>query len=98
MLQVLPFSAPTQWPRMHHIIVHLSYGKPPEPHPQHQSFSNVSKLDPLFAGTEYVGAALGCNNRIKEVIAECERMFEENAQIACIVSIETGQTASTEFS
>lgn len=56
------------------------------------------KIGSSSSGIEYVDAALGCNNPTKEVIAECERVFGENAQVACILSIGTGRTTSTGFS
>lgn len=55
------------------------------------------KIGPPSSGIEFVDAGLGCNNPTKEVVAECERVFGGNAQVACIVSIGTGQNTSTRF-
>lgn len=56
------------------------------------------KIGSPSSGIEYVDAAFGCNNPTKEVVAECERVFGGNAQVACVVSIGTGRTSSTGFS
>lgn len=56
------------------------------------------KIGSPASGIEYVDAALGCNNPTKEVIAECERIFGENAHVACVVSIGTGRAGSAGFS
>ena len=39
-------------------------------------------------------AGIGCNNPVKQVIAEAARVFGEDVPIAGIVSIGTGQSGS----
>lgn len=62
------------------------------------TFFKRIKIGSPSSGIEYVDAGLGCNNPTKEVVAECERTFGANAQVACIVSIGTGRTGSIGFS
>ena len=52
------------------------------------------KIGPPGSGIEYVDAGIGCNNPVKQLIAEAARVFGEDARIACIVSIGTGQSGS----
>lgn len=54
-------------------------------------------IGPRGSGVEYVDAGLGCNNPVKQVIAEAARVFGENAQVACVVSIGTGQSGSVGY-
>lgn len=54
-------------------------------------------IGPPGSGVEYVDAGLGCNNPVKHVIAEAARVFGENAQVGCIVSIGTGQSGSVGY-
>ena len=46
---------------------------------------------------EYLDGGLGCNNPIKEVVAEAARVFGENAQVACVVSIGTGKSGNMAY-
>ncbi len=55
------------------------------------------KIGTPTSGIEYVDAGLGCNNPIKQVIAEAGRVFGDGMQLACIVSIGTGQKESTGY-
>ncbi len=58
------------------------------------TFFKRIKIGPPGSGIEYVDAGMGCNNPVKEVIAEAARVFGEDAPIAGIVSIGTGQSGS----
>ena len=58
------------------------------------TFFKRIKIGPSGSGIEYVDAGIGCNNPVKQVIAEAARVFGEDAQIAGIVSIGTGQSGS----
>ncbi|MCJ1418783.1 hypothetical protein MMC32_005134 [Xylographa parallela] len=58
------------------------------------TFFKRIKIGPLGSGIEYVDAGLGCNNPIKQVVAEAARIYGDDAQVACIVSIGTGQSGS----
>ena len=58
------------------------------------TFFKRIKIGPDGSGIEYVDAGIGCNNPVKEVIAEAARVFGEGAPIAGIVSIGTGQSGS----
>ena len=51
-------------------------------------------IGPPSSQVEYVSAAFGCNNPVKQVVAEAVRVFGEKKRVACIVSIGTGQTGS----
>ena len=55
------------------------------------TFFKRIKIGPPNSAVEYVDAALGFNNPIKEVIAEAARVFVESSQVSCMVSIGTGQ-------
>ena len=61
------------------------------------TFFKRIKIGPPGSGIEYVDAGLGCNNPVKQVIAEAARVFGEDAQVACIVSIGTGQSGSVDL-
>ena len=61
------------------------------------TFFKRVKIGPPTSGVEFVDAGLGYNNPVKEVIAEAVRVFGEEAQIACVVSIGTGQVGNTNF-
>ena len=52
------------------------------------------KIGPLGSGIEYVDAGIGYNNPVKQVIAEAARVFGDDAPIAGILSIGTGQSGS----
>ena len=54
-------------------------------------------IGPSGSATEYVDAGIGCNNPIKQVVAEAARVFGKNAPIACILSIGTGEPGSVGF-
>lgn len=58
------------------------------------TFFKRIKIGPHGSGIDYVDAGIGCNNPVKEVIAEAARVFGEDAPIAVIVSIGTGQSGS----
>ena len=58
------------------------------------TFFKIIMIGPDGSGIEYVDAGIGCNNPVKEVIAEAARVFGEDAPIAVIVSIGTGQSGS----
>ena len=58
------------------------------------NFFKRIKIGPPGSGVEYVDAGLGCNNPVKQVVAEAARIFGEDAQVACIVSVGTGQSGS----
>ena len=58
------------------------------------TFFKRIKIGPSGSGIEYVDAGIGCNNPVKQVIAEAARVFGEDARIAGIVSIGTGQSGS----
>lgn len=51
-------------------------------------------IGPPASGIEYVDAGIGCNNPVKQIIAEAARLFGEDAPIAGIVSIGTGQSGT----
>ena len=55
------------------------------------TFFKRIKIGPPGSGIDYVDAGLGCNNLIKQVIAEAARVFGQEAAVSCIVSIGTGQ-------
>ena len=61
------------------------------------TFFKRIKIGPPGSGIDYVDAGLGCNNPIKQVIAEAARVFGEDAPVACIVSIGTGQGENIEL-
>lgn len=46
---------------------------------------------------DYVDAGLGCNNPIKQVLAEAAREFGDDVRIACVLSIGAGQANSENF-
>ena len=56
------------------------------------TFFKRIKIGPPGSGIEYVDAGMGYNNPVKEVIDEAARVFGEDAAIAGIVSIGTGQS------
>ena len=58
------------------------------------TFFKRIKIGPSGSGIDYVDAGIGCNNPIKQVIAEAARVFGEEASVGCIVSIGTGQSGS----
>ena len=58
------------------------------------TFFKRIKIGPEGSGIDYIDAGLGCNNPIKEVLAETVRVFGDEAPVACIVSIGTGQSDS----
>ena len=58
------------------------------------TFFKRTKIGPSGSEIEYVDARLGCNNPVQQVIAEAAAVFGEDAQVACIVSIWTGQSGS----
>ncbi len=58
------------------------------------TFFKSIKIGSPGSGIEYVDAGLGYNNPVNEVIAEAARVFGEDAPIAGIVSIGTGQSGS----
>ena len=58
------------------------------------TFFKRIKIAPLGSEIEHVGAGLGCNNPIKQVVAEAARVYGNDAQVACVVSIGTGQSGS----
>ena len=58
------------------------------------AFFKRIKIWPEGSGIDYIDAGLGCNNPIKEVLAETVRVFGDEAPVACIVSIGTGQSDS----
>ena len=56
------------------------------------TFFKRIKIGPPGSGINYVDAGLkGCNNPIKQVIAEAVRVFGGEASVACIVSIGSGR-------
>ncbi len=55
------------------------------------TFFKRIEIGPSGSGIEYVDAGLGCNNPIKQVIEEAVRVFGEDSEVACIVSIGAGQ-------
>ena len=61
------------------------------------TFFKRIKIGPPTSGVEYVDAGLGYNNPVKEVIAEAVRVFGEEAHVACVVSIGTGQVENANF-
>ena len=58
------------------------------------TFFKRIKIGPAGSGIDYVDAGIGCNNPIKQVVAEAARVFGEEAPVACVVSIGTGQSGS----
>lgn len=48
-------------------------------------------IDDGVSKEAYIDGALGCNNPIKQVLKEALNVFGPNRQIACILSIGTGQ-------
>ncbi len=54
-------------------------------------------IGPRSSKIAYVGGGLGYNNPVKQVVAEAGLVFGENAQIACIVSIEPGSLGDIVF-
>ncbi|MCJ1378166.1 hypothetical protein MMC17_001262 [Xylographa soralifera] len=58
------------------------------------TFFKRIKIGPLGSEIDYVDAGLGCNNPIKQVVAEAARIYGDDVEIACIVSIGTGQSGS----
>ena len=58
------------------------------------TFFKRIKIGPEGSGIDYIDAGLGCNNPVKEVLAETIRVFGDEAPVACIVSIGTGQSDS----
>ena len=58
------------------------------------TFFKRIKIGPSGSGIDYVDAGIGCNNPIKQVIAEAARVFGDEAPVACVVSIGTGQSGS----
>jgi Patatin-like phospholipase len=59
-------------------------------------FKHIS-IGPDGAATAYVDAGLGCNNPIKQVLAEAARVFGDHTHVACVLSIGTGQADSADF-
>lgn len=55
------------------------------------------KIGPLGSAIDYVHARLGCNNPIKQVVAEASRVFGDDAHFACVLSIGTGQVGSVKY-
>ncbi|MCJ1405825.1 hypothetical protein MMC11_009055 [Xylographa trunciseda] len=55
------------------------------------------KIGSLGSEIEYVDAGLGYNNPTKQVAAEAARIYGDDAQVACIVSIGTGQSGSVDL-
>ncbi|KAI9880980.1 MAG: hypothetical protein M1830_009474 [Pleopsidium flavum] len=60
-------------------------------------FKRIS-IGPPASAVEYVDAGLGCNNPVKQVVAEAARVFGGTSRVDCIVSVGTGQAGSTGFS
>ena len=58
------------------------------------TFFKRIKIGPSGSGIDYVDAGIGCNNPIKQVMAEAARVFGEEAPVGCIISIGTGQSGS----
>ena len=58
------------------------------------TFFEPIKIGPPGSGIDYVDAGIGCNNPIKQVVAEAARVFGEEVLVGCIVSIGTGQSGS----
>ena len=54
-------------------------------------------IGPQGSGVEYMDAGLGCNNPVKHVVGEAARVFGEDTQVACIISIGTGQSGSVGY-
>jgi len=61
------------------------------------TFFKRIKIGPSGSGIEYIDAGLGYNNPTMQVIEEAARVFGEDSQIACIVSIGTGQSGSVSY-
>ena len=61
------------------------------------TFFKRIRIGPPASGVEYVDAGLGCNNPVKQVIAEAAQVFGENAQVACVISVGTGQAGSKSY-
>jgi patatin-like phospholipase/acyl hydrolase len=49
------------------------------------------------SAVDYVDARLGCNNPIKQVVAEASRVFGDDAHFACVLNIGTGQVGSVKY-
>ena len=58
------------------------------------TFFKRIKIGPPGSGVEYVDAGIGCNNPVKQIIAEAARVFGDDAPVAGIVSIGTGQSGN----
>ena len=58
------------------------------------TFFKRIKIGPSGSGIDYVDAGIGCNNPIKQVMAEAARVFGEEAPVGCIISIGAGQSGS----
>lgn len=46
---------------------------------------------------EFVDAALGCNNPLKELVSEAEKEFGEDREVGCILSVGTGQPSAIQY-
>ena len=54
------------------------------------TFFERINIGPPGCATDYVDAGLGCNNPVKYVVEEAERIFEGEEYVACLLSIGTG--------
>jgi hypothetical protein len=54
-------------------------------------------IGPACSPPNYVDAVLGCNNPVKQVLAEAAREFGDDAHVGCLLSIGTGQANSVNF-
>jgi predicted acylesterase/phospholipase RssA len=61
------------------------------------TFFKPITIGPAGSPTNYVDAGLGCNNPVKQVLAEAAREFGDDARVGCLSSIGTGQANSANF-
>lgn len=58
------------------------------------NFFKRIRVGPSGSEIDYVDAGIGCYNPVKQVIAEAARVFGDEAPVACVISIGTGQSGS----
>lgn len=60
------------------------------------TFFRPAKISPRSLESDYVDAGVGgYNNPVRQIIAEAKRIFGKSSQIACVLSIGTGQPLVT---
>ncbi|KAH0541722.1 hypothetical protein FGG08_003814 [Glutinoglossum americanum] len=61
------------------------------------TFFKRIQIGPPGLQEDFIDAGLGCNNPVKQLIAEAEHIFGDARDVACIVSIGTGKPEVTGF-